>query len=447
MVEKLPKLKCCHVSCSWMQMARMERACTLEFHAQGIMSFGDSSAVFEQRSKAIGLEAGVVQRFKDANLDTMAKFAFACNFAPGGSDDAPLKELITKVLGRAATLVEESCLRRLFNESYATVAGDIRVQTEQTNEDSLRKLAPADRASRLEEQQKRLTGIEIRGPYEPGDTVVDKFVSFYESDRLQWISWDQCISREQELTSNNKKDQRLVVQTSGELKISSASRFEPCDTSSEILLRYCFIRRALAMEQANILSYQNHDKWLEKIMSCRLEAVPSGFSRTTFQQIEAADKKLFILLAEKTRSGIKAGPNGRPCDQHFDACMHSTEVLSLLQPKPIAVRSKEDEPPSKKPRIERPSYEKGQPDRPSKGRGKGKGKNQQNQFMRIPSELLNLGCSGATPQGNRLCFSFNLKKWSNNVQNQRCEKGLHLCAVKGCLKQHAALDCPMRRKD
>jgi hypothetical protein len=37
----------------------------------------------------------------------------------------------------------------------------------------------------------------------------------------------------------------------------------------------------------------------------RLKAVASGFSRTTFQQIEAADKKLFILLAEMTRSYIE----------------------------------------------------------------------------------------------------------------------------------------------
>ena len=113
------------------------------------------------------------------------------------------------------------------------------------------------------------------------------------------------------------------------------------------------------------------------------------------------------------------GP-GRPRDLHFETCMNSTEVMSLLQPKPIAVRPREDEPPAKRPRNEKAGYEKGQQDRPSKGRGKCKGKNQQNQFMRIPSELLNLGCAGATSQGNRLCFSFNLKKCSNNVQNQRC---------------------------
>lgn len=96
------------------------------------MSFGDSSAVFEQRSRAIGLSDDVIKGFKDNGLDTMAKLAFACNFSPGGSDDKPFKDLLTKVLGRDANLVEESCARRLFNESYATVAADIRCQTEQT---------------------------------------------------------------------------------------------------------------------------------------------------------------------------------------------------------------------------------------------------------------------------------------------------------------------------
>ena len=132
--------------------------------SQKKMSFGDSKAVFEQRARNIGLTDAVIKLFTDASLDTMAKFAFACNYSPGGSDDKPFKDLISKVLSRDPNLVEESCLRRLFNESYATVAADIKSQTEQTSEDLHRKLAPADRASRLEEQQKRLVGITIRGP-------------------------------------------------------------------------------------------------------------------------------------------------------------------------------------------------------------------------------------------------------------------------------------------
>ena len=409
------------------------------------MSFGDSKAVFEQRAKAIGLEDAVVTCFREQSLDTMAKFAFSCNYSPGGSDDKPFRDLLTKVLGQEPTLVEEACLRRLYNESYATVAADIRAQTEQTSDEVHRKLAPADRAARLEEQQARLSGIAIRGPYEPGDTLVDRFVSFYENDRLQWVSWDMCVSREHELLGSSKRDQRLVVQSSGELKLTSSSKVEPCDTSSEILLRYCLMRRGLAMEQANILAYKHHDKWLEKILACRLETVPAGYSRTTFQQIEAADKRLFVLLAEKTRAGLKSGPAGRPCDLHFEDCMNSTEVTALLQPKPLAVKGKDDEPPLKKMRTEKPGGDR--PPFSPGGKAKGKSKGKGGQTMRVPLELLNLGCTGATPQGHRLCFSYNLKKCSAQVQNQRCEKGLHLCAVRGCFKQHPAMECPGRKKD
>ena len=57
------------------------------FSPQGTMSFGDSKAVFEQRAKAIGLSEDVVTCFRDKSLDTMAKFAFGCNYSPGASDD------------------------------------------------------------------------------------------------------------------------------------------------------------------------------------------------------------------------------------------------------------------------------------------------------------------------------------------------------------------------
>ena len=411
------------------------------------MSFGDSVAVFKQRATAIGLSDENYAKFRGENLDTMAKFAFACNYAPGASDDKAFQELMGKILGREPSLVEGACMRRLYNESYATVAADIRAQTEQTNEDVHRKLAPADRASRLEEQQKRLTGIQIRGPYEPGDTLVDRCVQMYENDRLQYIAWDVCVSREHELLTATKKDHRVTVQASGELKLTSSSKVEPCDTSSEIHLRYCLMRRGLAMEQSNLLAYNLHDQWLEKLLMCRLDAVPQGFSKPTFSQLEAADKRLFLLLAEKTRAGVKATATGRPCDETFEACMNSTEVLSLLQPKPFAVKSKDDEQPFKRQRIDKPQAG-GNVDRPS-GKGKGKGKQRQaaGQFMRVPSELLSMGCVGATPQGHRLCFSYNLKKCSNTVQNQRCEKGLHICAVKGCMKQHPAVECPAKRKD
>ena len=47
----------------------------------------------------------------------------------------------------------------------------------------------------------------------------------------------------------------------------------------------------------------------------------------TFNQLQLADRKLFQLLAEKTRSGIQATPSGRPVDEVFENTWMAPEVL------------------------------------------------------------------------------------------------------------------------
>jgi len=188
-------------------------------------------------------------------------------------------------------------------------------------------------------------------------------------------------------------------------------------------VRYCLVRRALAFDQANLMEFKLMEAWNEKLMQSRLEDPSPGFSRTTMKQLELADRKLFCILAEKTREGIKTTVKGRPLDLVFKECTESSEVLSLLQPRPgvaAAEKSKEPrsnsaEPPSKKPKRE------------AGKKGKGKGNN--GAFVRIPHDLLKLNCVAATPKNNRICFSYNLKKC--DTTGQKCSKGLHVCAVQG----------------
>ena len=70
------------------------------------MSFGDSKAVFKQRAMAMGMEEAVFRAFDRDGINTMATFAFACNYAPGASSDTPLVEIIKKILGRDPTTLE-----------------------------------------------------------------------------------------------------------------------------------------------------------------------------------------------------------------------------------------------------------------------------------------------------------------------------------------------------
>ncbi|OLP75752.1 hypothetical protein AK812_SmicGene44402 [Symbiodinium microadriaticum] len=146
------------------------------------------------RAAEIGLSNDDVKKLEEAGIVSMALFAFSCNYAPGGSDDKPFMEMIGRVLGDEPSMQQIACLRRLFAEAFSTVAAEIKSQTEASDDAPIKKLAAADRAQRLSEQQARLSGLRLRGNLEPGDGLVDKAVSVYESDRLQYIPWAECTS-------------------------------------------------------------------------------------------------------------------------------------------------------------------------------------------------------------------------------------------------------------
>ena len=185
------------------------------------MSYGDSTAVFEQRALHMGLSADVQKMIVDKGYKNMAMFAFSCNYSPGASTDKPFLD---------PNPAELSILRRLFNESCANVAADIESQVKQTDESVSTRLAPAERADRLKNQQQKLGGLAIRGQYEPADALVDKCCAAYESDRLTYVEWSLCISREYELANNVKKDTNLSFNSDGTLKLARTSKIEPMQT-------------------------------------------------------------------------------------------------------------------------------------------------------------------------------------------------------------------------
>ena len=412
------------------------------------MSYGDSSAVFEQRALHMGLDPAVLQQLQEKGYKSMALFAFSCNYAPGASSDKAFIEMLVATLGRDPAAAELSILRRLFNESYANVAHDIETQVKQTDDSMTRKLAPAERAERLKVQQKKLVGLQIRGQYEPADALVDRCCAAYEADRLCYIEWSVCVSREYELANNVKKDTDLTFSSDGLLKLTKSSKVEPMQGMSEIQVRYALVRRGLAMDQANIMAYGLHDRLVELLLEVRMQEPPAGYQRISMKQLEAADKKFFVLMSEATRGGIKASQDGRPCDNVFSKVFDSTEFRHLLQPRLLQPGQSQKEPgaPSSAPQSDQPSKRaKTAPKGKNQGKGNGGGGASASPFQRIPTDLLKLGAVGMTPKGNRLCFGYNLKTCSAAVSNQKCEKGLHLCCIKGCLKQHPAVDCPNKK--
>ncbi|CAJ1458021.1 unnamed protein product [Effrenium voratum] len=299
------------------------------------MSVTDSEANFRARAQALGLENNLVEKFVSAGINSLAKFAFSSNYVPGAGEDTPFVDAIQTVLDRDASLGELATLRRLHHEAYAMSAAELKLSVERCDETGLKRLTQPERAERLKKQQTRLTGLRIVGRMEPADRLVDTAVSQYEENRLAYIELSKCICKEQEiLAGSSRDDKQMAVDSSGIVRLRNKESKVDADLSTDLLLRQAFMRRALAYDQANVLGYLLHDQWIERLFESRVDCPPEGYAKISQQQVVNADRRLFVKLAELTRSGIQLTSAGRPVDLVFEDAMNHPDVLHLLQPLP-----------------------------------------------------------------------------------------------------------------
>ena len=214
------------------------------------------------------------------------------------------------------------CCRKLFitrafaSESYAAASLEMKSLVEQTEEAPVRKLAAAERAEMFREQQDRLMCLKFQGQQEPGESLVDLAVGIYQGDRLRHIPWDQYVSREHEILTSTKMDPLLSFDSSGIAKNCSGQLRTAC--------------QVLFGTQGvwNLLSYTKHDAWCELLFHRRMTEPPPGYNKVSFKQLQMADAKLFVVLGEATRSGIKVNAVEYPSNpRHLGNCCFTLQGL------------------------------------------------------------------------------------------------------------------------
>ena len=392
-------------------------------------AFVDSQAVLESRIKHAGLSDDIKDKLIAGGIVNMSQLAFISSYTPGSGDETPLIAAFEALLTREASVAEKASFRRVFNESYAAVTSQMRQQVERIDDTASRKLTQPERNDRYMRQCNKLVGVAIKGITEPADSLVDFCCNVYEDNRLRYIEWDRCLSKEQEMQSDSKKVTAFSLDSaSGKLKIENKLPDDKADTSTDILLLQALTRRSLAMDQANLVEYSVIQSWVDRLMRARTDEAPGGFTKPSLKQLMAADQKLFMEMADRSRSGVQVTPAGRPLDDIVNQCKILNEVTCLMQPMPAAA-SKEMQ--SVKPGPYRETVFKG----PGKSKGKGK-----NKTARMPADLV--GCRSHTNSGQPICYGFNLGTCQEAVKDGRCSKGFHICAVPKCGKHHPAKQCP-----
>ena len=119
----------------------------------------DSIAVFTQRAKEVGFSDEDVQRVRDEGVASLAKFGFACRFAPGNTDETPLVDLGKTIFNADPVPTSKmSALRRLYFEAYTLSAAELRRKLESKDDTKPVRLAMPERNQRATEQATGLKG-------------------------------------------------------------------------------------------------------------------------------------------------------------------------------------------------------------------------------------------------------------------------------------------------
>lgn len=293
----------------------------------------------------------------------------------------------------------------------------------------------------------RLTGIIIEGHAEPSRALIDLACQIYEQNQLRYLPLEKCYSRLAELTATSGKPvaKQLEVESSKVIIKDRDADIEVSVPSSYQVLE-AFKRRGLALDMAGVMTYQNHDRYVQKLFGHLNRDPPSGFTRCSVSQVIAADRLAWSKCIE---DNIKPRPDTAgilPLDAELSRKLESYEVsFSLLplptkpsapaQPKQTQSASAAHHPPSKGSGSK--GNRKGKRFMPYGQPAKGKGKIRYEQ--RIPQAIRDAGGVANTPDGDPVCFDFSLKKCHSKVSDgAKCDKGYHVCAI--CFGMRSMMD-------
>jgi len=223
-------------------------------------------------------------------------------------------------------------------------------------------------------------------------------------------------------------------------------------------------RRGLALEVADILSWECHEKLRHELMSSWARRQPQGYATLTIGQVRRADEVAFTILAKLTCAGIKKQGGVRPMDACVEKVLGHRDFNLALQPLPgrgaaeqpaeSGKRGLADESQAELSRHQRrkaaklaaklkqaaaagqgssgggPPLQAALPPGPvRKGDGKGKTKAT---VSKLPLALRVDGAQATDAGGNPICFAFNLGGCPGAPPGGRCPKGRHVCVLKKC---------------
>lgn len=415
----------------------------------------DSQAVFVQRLGELKL-GEYADRFQELGWCSHGLFAFAAPSSSGGvMDDTTFVAKIAKPIFQfdegADPPPKVAALRRLLFESHALTVGELRSRIERTDTDAPKRIPQAEREARKRVLREKLRpALLLEGELDPANCVVDRFMQMNDDNVVEWVPWEDVPKRDQELTSQQGK-KKWMANSMGAIVEKTVKQDPKADTSGSLKVMWALQRRGLALELAGIMSFEVHERLRVRLLEALTKDPPdSRYSPASLEQVRNADKEAWKMLSSLCSSGVRpaSAVDKLPLDEALETVLGSMPFNLALMPLPSVGGGKRArdrdtvETEQQGPKRQRDP----QPERvsslPQKGKGKGsKGRNKPRSGPPMPQGLR--GGVGATPDGRRICYGYNLGECREAVTDGACRRGLHVCTRHGCGGKHPAKDCTL----
>jgi len=362
----------------------------------------------------------------------MGHLAFAINRPGQDFDETKFEDWIKTVNGGVMpTLGAVSALRRLHFEAEIIVTSTFRAAVEQPSEASAPKPLPhAERTARLLQIKNQFPGLNMSGVNEPAQALLDECVFQFENRLIRYIEPAKCNSREAEVMVG-KTDRKLRIEANS-LSVKESKNIPEEDVGTAYKLQQCLRRRAIGYEFANLISFECHERYIDRLMRRLNTEPPPNYQATSMSQILRADRQVWVFLSQNISDIRPAADGTRPLDKGLDAALSDYEVTFHLLPLPLLaagayapVRTRDAQPSGNT------DFGKGYN---QNRKGKGKAKNNQQGSSAAPRGIK--GAVGRDNRGRAICFNYNLSECSDAPAGGACRKGRHVCFKSNCFKTH-----------
>ena len=395
----------------------------------------DSEAQFLQRTLELRFSEDLRRAFKRSSLLTFGNYAYAHGQPGQQISDESFEAWFTANVLQGASIADLAGAKRLLFESQTMVLAHLQDQVNVPDSTTVKKVPSAERESKMNLIKKRLTGLLIEGPMEPGHHLLDLAAHIHQSNELRYIPPERCVSRTHEVLTQKAPSKQLDV-SSDSLVIKEKAEVSDMTATSALQVQEAFQRRGIAMVFADLVMHDSYTRYLTTLFGHLHREPPAGYSRCTVSQLVAADKMVWQTLLEEGVKPRRDEAGDHALNTKLSEALQSYRVsFSLL---PLPTKSQPASP--KKPK---PSNQggKGNPHPVQKPWLKPKGKGGVKGKMRVPQHIYKLGGTASNPAGEPICFAYNSQSGcADAADGAKCKRGLHICAK--CYNTHSIQQHP-----